>query len=204
MQTTMVSSAPIDPFANALPRTTDRLALRRFALGDLARFQSYRCEPEVGRYQGWSAMDNAGAGAFLSEMAEAPIGVSGAWFQIAVALRDTDALVGDIGIGFDATRVGVAEIGFSMAPSAQRRGLATEAVTCALSILFESGAVDVVEGITDARNAPSIKLMKRVGMQLARTQQAIFKGEPCTEQYYAIRRTDWEPPRRNITSTFPP
>lgn len=192
MQSTMVPGAPIDPFANALPRTTDRLALRRFAIGDLARFQSYRCDPEVGRYQGWSAMDDAGAAAFLSEMAAAPVGVSGAWLQIAVALRATDALIGDIGIGFDSKRVGVAEIGFSMAPDAQRRGFAAEAVTCALTMLFESGVVDVVEGITDARNAPSIRLLERVGRRLARTQQALFKGEMCTEQIYAIRRTDWE------------
>ena len=175
----------------ALPRTAARLVLRRFAARDLAAFQTYRCDPEVGRYQGWSALDDAGAAAFLAEMADATIGVPGEWFQIAVADKSTDALVGDIGIGFDKDRAGVGEIGFSMAPSAQGRGLGSEAVSCALALLFESGQVDVVEGITDARNAPSIRLLERVGMRLVKTRQTLFKGEACTEHVYSIARAKW-------------
>ena len=176
---------------DALPRTTGRLVLRRFAARDLAAFQTYRCDPEVGRYQGWSALDDAGAAAFLAEMADATIGVPGEWFQIAVADKSTDALVGDIGIGFDKDRAGVGEIGFSMAPSAQGRGLGSEAVSCALALLFESGQVDVVEGITDARNAPSIRLLERVGMRLVKTRQTLFKGEACTEHVYSIAQAKW-------------
>jgi ribosomal-protein-alanine N-acetyltransferase len=176
---------------DALPRTTARLVLRRFAARDLAAFQSYRRDPEVGRYQGWSVLDDAGAAAFIAAMAEAKFGVPGEWFQIAVADRSTDALVGDIGLGFADDRAGVAEIGFSMAPAAQRRGLAAEAVRCALALLFASGRVDVVEGITDARNAPSIRLLERIGMQLVRTQQALFRGEMCTEHVYSIARATW-------------
>jgi len=178
--------------ADALPRATKRLVLRRFAARDLVAFQAYRCDPEVGRYQGWSALDDAGAAAFIAEMAEAALGIPGEWFQIAVADKPTDALVGDIGIGFDKDRAGVGEIGFSLAPSAQGRGLGTEAVRCALALLFESGRVDVVEGITDARNAASIRLLERVGMRLARTRRAEFKGEACTEHVYCIARAQWD------------
>jgi RimJ/RimL family protein N-acetyltransferase len=176
---------------DALPRTTARLVLRRFDARDLAAFQAYRCDPEVGRYQGWSVLDDAGAAAFLAGMAEVRIGVPGEWFQIAVADKSTDALVGDIGIGFDKDRAGVGEIGFSLAPSAQGRGLGTEAVRCALALLFESGQVVVVEGITDARNAPSIRLLERIGMRLVRTQQTLFKGETCTERVYTVSRLQW-------------
>ena len=177
--------------ADALPRTTARLVLRRFAARDLAAFQAYRRDPDVGRYQGWSVMDDTGAAAFIAEMAEAAIGVPGEWFQIAVADKLTDALVGDIGLVVAKDRSGVGEIGFSLAPTAQGRGLATEAVRCALALLFDSGQVDVVEGITDARNAPSIRLLQRIGMRLVRTQQALFKGETCTESVYAISRAQW-------------
>ncbi len=174
----------------ALPRFTGRLVLRRFRGSDLARFQSYRCDPEVGRYQGWTAMDDAGAAAFIEAMTCAPIGVRGEWFQIAVADSATDALVGDIGIGFDKDRDGVAEIGFSMAPAAQGLGLGTEAVRGALAMLFEAGA-DSVEGITDVRNVPSIQLLERVGMRLVRVQEATCKGELCTEHVYGIARSTW-------------
>ena len=182
---------PIASLDHALPRATDRLVLRRFLAQDLDRFQSYRCDPEVGRYQGWSAMDAAGAAAFLEAMATARFGVPGKWFQIAVADRSTNALVGDIGIGLDKDHASVAEIGFSMAPAAQRRGQGSEAVTGALALLFDSGWIDVVEGMTDARNIPSIRLLERVGMRLGRTRETLFKGEMCTEHVYSLTCTQW-------------
>lgn len=178
-------------FDNALPRATDRLLRRRFRSDDLARFQSYRCDPEVGRYQGWSAMDDAGAAAFIGAMSTAQFGVAGDWFQIAVANRSTDELIGDIGtcLRDDGTRT--AEIGFTIAPAAQGRGFGTEAVMGMLALLFESGSVDFIEGITDARNVPSIRLLARVGMRLARTREVVFKGEMCTEHVYSIARSAW-------------
>jgi [ribosomal protein S5]-alanine N-acetyltransferase len=185
----MNQSDSVAPFANALPRAAERIVLRRFRASDVERFQAYRCDPDVGRYQGWTAMDDAGAAAFIAEMAVAPIGLRGVWFQMAVADKANDALMGDIGIGLDKERAGVAEIGFSMAPAAQGRGLGTEAVRSALALLFESGIVDVVEGITDARNAPSIQLLERVGMRIERTHETMFKEEMCTEHIFAIART---------------
>jgi len=122
-------------------------------------------------------------------MAVAQIGVPGEWIQIAVAERSTGALVGDIGMGLHPNRAGVAEIGFTIAPAAQGRGFGTEAVLSALAWLFAMGKVDVVEAITDARNAPSIRLLERVGMHLERTQEMPFKGEMSTEFVYSIART---------------
>ena len=193
----MRTSALLD---GALPRTTDHLVLRRFLGRDLARFQTYRRDPEVGRYQGWSAMDDAAATAFIAKMAVVQIGVPGEWFQIAVADKVLDVLVGDIGIGIDRNRDGVAEIGFSMAPAAQGRGLGAEAVGGALAILFDSGKIDVVEGITDARNIPSIRLLERVGMRLDRSQETLFKGEMCTEHVYRLTRSQWKYSSRTTTS----
>ena len=136
-------------------------------------------------------MDDASAAAFLDAMAAAPIGIPGEWFQIAVADRGSDVLIGDIGLCLrdDSTRT--AEIGFTIAPMVQGKGLGTEAVSGALSWLFDSEAVDLVEGITDARNVPSIRLLERVGMRLLRTQDTTCKGEPCTEHVYAIARPHW-------------
>ncbi len=182
-----------------LPRTTARLRLRRFADADLLIFQSYRHDPEVGRYQGWSALDDAAAAAFIADMATADLGVPGEWFQIAVADRSTDRLVGDIGICLRDDAAHIVEIGFSMAPAAQRRGLGIEAVNAALALLFAWERVERIEGVTDARNMPSIRLLERVGMRLDRTQEALFKGEICTEHVYSLTRAM----RREFVATQP-
>ena len=133
-------------------------------------------------------MDDASAAAFLEAMAMAQIGIAGEWFQIAVADKVSDVLVGDIGLCLrdDGTRT--VEIGFTIAPAAQGKGLGAEAVSGVISRLFASGTVEFVEGITDAKNVPSIRLLGGVGMRLLRTQEATCKGERCTENVYAIAR----------------
>jgi len=177
--------------AASLPQETARLRLRRFRGTDLDLFQAYRCDPAVSRYQGWSAMDDAGAAAFIDAMATARFGVPGEWFQIAVAEKDADELIGDIGVCIrdDGTRT--AEIGFSIAPAAQGRGIGTEAVIAILALLFDARDIERVEGITDARNVPSIRLLERIGMRLIRDQDAVYKGEMCMEHVYAIERSPW-------------
>jgi RimJ/RimL family protein N-acetyltransferase len=134
-------------------------------------------------------MDDAGAAAFIDAMAMARFGVPGEWFQIAVAEKDADALIGDIGVCVRDDLTQTAEIGFTIAPAAQGRGLGTEAVIGVIALLFDSGGIGCIEGITDVRNVPSIRLLERVGMRLARVQDTMYKGEMCTEHVYAIERS---------------
>ena len=58
--------------------------LRRLRADDLAAFQAYRHDPEVGRWQGWTPRPDAEALAFLNEMAAAPPFAPGGWTQVAV------------------------------------------------------------------------------------------------------------------------
>jgi hypothetical protein len=46
------------------------IRLRRFRDSDLAAFQAYRHDPEVGRWQGWTPGPDALALDFLRRMAE--------------------------------------------------------------------------------------------------------------------------------------
>jgi hypothetical protein len=51
-----------------LPRSAEGIELRRLMPSDLRAFQSYRQDAEIGRFQGWQAMSDAEALAFLLEM----------------------------------------------------------------------------------------------------------------------------------------
>jgi RimJ/RimL family protein N-acetyltransferase len=44
--------------------------------------------------------------------------------------------------------------------------------------------------VTDARNAKSIRVLERVGFARSDAQQAVFKGEPCTELVY-VYNASW-------------
>jgi len=113
----------------------------------------------------------------------------GKWMQIGIADRPTNLLIGDIGI-FVATDGKSAEIGFTLCTQAQGRGLGSEAVSQAIQYLFQNTAVAYIEGITDSRNVPSIKLLERIGMRKLATLSAVFNDEPCLEYTYAISRSD--------------
>ena len=177
--------------SDRIVRSGQGVVLRRLDPQDLAAFQAYRGDVELGRYQGWSPLPEAEAQAFLAAMSEAPLLRRGEWMQLGIAEPGSPRLLGDIGLYLsdDARQ---AEIGFTLSRAAQGRGLATAAVRAALALLFESG-VERVVGVTDARNAASIALLLRVGMRKCEERNVGFRGEPCVELVFAIERNGSPP-----------
>lgn len=172
---------------DALPHDTPRLRLRRLALQDLAPFQAYRSDAELGRYQGWLPLADSAALSFLQQMADSAFCPPGAWFQLGIAQRDRDALIGDIGILLQAD-ASAAEIGFTLARSAQGCGLGLEAVAAAVELVFAHTPATRVVGITDARNHASVRLLERAGLRRFATLNAVFRGEACVEHHHVRHR----------------
>ena len=178
-----------DPAENqVLPSEFPGGRLRRLHETDLAAFQAYRSIPELGRYQGWSPLSDAQALAFLAEMNAAPLFAPGRWIQLGITESQSDALVGDIGLHVSDDGL-VGEIGFTLAPRAQGRGLATRAVSRALELLLANTRVERVRGITDRRNSASIRLLERLGFRHEETRTVDFRGEVCCEKTYVRLRT---------------
>jgi RimJ/RimL family protein N-acetyltransferase len=177
---------------------TQRLVLRRFRPDDLATFVAYRSDPAVARYQSWNApYPTAAAERFLAELAALDPDTPGEWFQFAVALRDTDLLIGDCGAHTRADDPRQAEIGYSFATTAQGHGYATEAVRRLLAYLFDERGLHRVSADCDDRNTRSAALLERVGMRreghLIRSTWA--KGEWCNSFLYGMLREEWPPGR---------
>jgi aminoglycoside 6'-N-acetyltransferase len=177
-----------------LPIATARTTLRRLSTDDVAAFQAYRTDPEVGRWQGWSPMTGAEALAFLARMRRAPLFVPGEWCQIGIAVRTQDGtaedgtLIGDIGLGIDPCDPRLAQVGFSLHRRWQGRGLAAEAVEAACELLFARAGMRRIEAVTDTRNTSSIRLLERLGFRREGTEEALFRGLPCREHRYARER----------------
>ena len=170
-----------------LPCSGARIVLRRLRPDDLAAFQAYRNDEAVGLYQGWARQTDAEASAFIEAMSGAVLYPRGEWVQLAVADRKTDELLGDIGICL-AEDGGSAELGFTISPRFQGRGLGSEALRTAIDLVFERSPAGEVVCITDARNNACIRLLERAGMQRSATADAVFRGEPCIEHTYKTPR----------------
>lgn len=169
----------------SLPREFSGGRIRRLRPGDLEEFQAYRAIPELGRYQGWSSMPEDESLKFLVEMRDAPLFSRGRWVQLGIADLESDLLVGDIGLHVSDDGM-TGEIGFTLKPSAQGRGIASGAVKEALQLLFAATNVTQVLGITDERNYSSIRLLERLGFKLRESRNVIFREEACSERVYVV------------------
>ncbi len=171
--------------------SSDRVALRRLSEDDLDAFQAYRTDVEVWKYQGWNIVSDGEARAFLKTVAHFPLLVPSEWCQIAIALKEDNHLIGDIGIHVSESQ-DQAEIGFSLNRNYQGKGLASEAVVLAMNFIFENSPVQKIIGITDARNDASIRLLERLKMEKLESLETEFRGEPCIEHTYVITRSDFQ------------
>lgn len=172
-----------------LPIRTDRLELRRFSRDDLEEFQAYRSDPDLSKYQDWEPTTDKAALAFLDEQSDRKLGPEGQWLQVAVTCIETKRLVGDVGLCVSDTQRSIVKIGFTIARSFQRRGYATEAVRGILGELCDNNEIKTVVAVTDARNEASISTLKRLGFTLRSTNEALFRGLPCTEHTFERKLT---------------
>lgn len=140
-------------------------------------------------------MSAAQAKAFLEDMNTAPLFQPDKWTQLGIAEPEGLTLLGDLGL-FVAPDSREVEIGYTLARSAQGRGLATAAVRELPQIIFRFTCADHAIAITDARNHASICLLERVGMRKREERNAVFCGEPCVEYVYFAPRDEGSPQRK--------
>jgi RimJ/RimL family protein N-acetyltransferase len=181
---------------------TRRLVLRRFTAEDADSLTRYRSIPEVARFQGWDApFALERAQAMVTSLVAHEPDEPGEWYQLAIALRDDPGrLVGDCGFRPRTDEPLVVDIGFTLDPSVQGRGLATEAVGELIRYLFEDRGKHKVCADCDTRNAASWRLMERLGLTREGTLRKSYRdGHGWADEYlYGLLVADW-PAVRDIT-----
>jgi RimJ/RimL family protein N-acetyltransferase len=146
---------------------TDRLVLRRWRMGDAARFAAINADPEVMRHIGHGHVLGRGLSddliaRFEKEWRERGFGL---W---AVAPRDEDAqLLGFCGLTvpmFLPEVLPAVEVGWRFGRDAWGQGYATEAARAALAFAFEEHAMREVIAIVDPENGRSLRVAEKLGM----------------------------------------
>jgi RimJ/RimL family protein N-acetyltransferase len=172
---------------------TQRLKLTPLDPRDAAAFFRYRSDAEVCRYQSWAPGSVDDALSFITELQSVAFDTQGTWFQLAVRLREADLLIGDIGVHFPVDQPGQVEIGFTVAPGHQRRGLGTEAVRGLLDHIFGPLGKHRVFASVDPRNEASIALLRSVGMrQEAHFRESLWlKEEWVDDLVFGILESEW-------------
>lgn len=173
---------------------TPRLLLRRLELADAAALFAYRSDPEVLRFQLWEPHDVGEVRVFIADLLVLELATPGSWYQLAITLRESKTLIGDLGLHFPLDEPQQAEIGITLAPAWQGQGYATEALTAALAYLFDTLECHRVYARADARNRASIALLERVGMRREGYLHAstLARGEWTDDVLHAILALEWQ------------
>jgi putative acetyltransferase len=161
--------------------TTARLALTPLTLEDAPRLFAYRSDPRVRRFQLFEPRSLDDACLFITGCEES------GWCQLGIRVDGGSVLAGDVGFRLSGDPP-QAEIGVTLAPQYQGRGLATEAVDALLDHLFTELGIHRVFASVDPGNTASIALFVRLGFsQEAHFLQSIwFKGAWADDVVFAL------------------
>jgi RimJ/RimL family protein N-acetyltransferase len=175
--------------------STRRLILRPLQAGDAETMFRYRSRPDVSRYQVWQPADESEVRAFIEKQSGLAPGARGTWYSLAMTLRENGILIGDVGLHFPEVEAAQLEIGITLSPAFQRRGLAAEALEEVCRFAFSSLGKDRLYASVDPRNKPSIRLLERVGMRKEAflPGSMVIRGELVDDLVYAVKKSDFRP-----------
>jgi aminoglycoside 6'-N-acetyltransferase len=142
----------------------------------------------VARYQDWECpFPVSEARRFIASLQYLAPGTPDTWFQFAVGLAASGALIGDVAIRTSRAEPRKAELGFTVAAAHQGQGYATEAVRTVVQYAFRQLAMHRVFSRTDARNLRAQRLLERLGVRREGElrESTWFKGAWATDFIYA-------------------
>jgi RimJ/RimL family protein N-acetyltransferase len=178
------------------PIHTDRLLLRPLdPATDVDAVHAYQSRTDVCRYIPYAPRSRDEVAQRLAdpERNRSTLENEGDFLDIAVALRDTGELIGDVLLFWRSAEHRTGEIGYVLHPDHNGHGYATEAARALLVLAFDALGLHRVIARIDARNDASAAVLRRLGMR----QEAVlvenewFKGEWSTEIDFAILDREW-------------
>ncbi|MDQ0640963.1 ribosomal-protein-alanine N-acetyltransferase [Pedobacter sp. W3I1] len=145
---------------------TDRLILRRLSLEDAPVIYQLRSDVEVAALTGKAPFLHIDEAIAYINKINNLINKDESIYWVASYKGDT-AMIGAACLwDFDIQKETV-EIGYELLPEFQGKGIMVEIVTCILRYAFEVMGVKTIVAFPSSDNPPSVKLLEKLGFQLA-------------------------------------
>jgi RimJ/RimL family protein N-acetyltransferase len=195
-QTPGQTPAQTPTMAPEYPIRTERLLLRPIdPVGDVDAMHAYLSREDVCRYIPPVPLTREQFATRLAdpERTRTVLTAPGQRISLAIVLKDTGRLVGDIILFWHSVEHRSGEVGYVIDPEFQGHGYATEATRAMLGLGFEGLGLRRITGRIDQRNPASAAVLRKAGMR----QEAVlvenewFKGEWTTEVDFAILDREW-------------
>lgn len=174
---------------------TNRLYIRPVNIKDNKSIFNYRSDSETHRYLSLIPKTVEDVSDFIARTSK-EINILGTWFQFVIIERDSDTLIGDIGVHFletDSENMQV-EIGCTLDKNYRGKGYATEALTKIIDYLINDLNKHRIIASIDPANSDSIRLIERLGFRKEAhfKKSLFFHGEWVDDLIYAILAEEWK------------
>ena len=178
------------------PIETRRLLIRPLdATSDVDDVFAYQSRADVCRFIPYEPRTREQVAERLAdpERTRSTLDKDGQVLSLAVELRETGRVIGDVVLIYSSAEHQCAEIGYVFNPDQHGKGYATEACHALLALAFDGLKVRRVIARIDDRNTASGAVLRRIGMRqeahLIETE--LFKGEWTSEIDFAILDHEW-------------
>ncbi len=177
-----------------LSLTTDRLWLREFKEQDWESVHRYACDPEVVKYMPWGPNTEEDTHIFIRRAIAYQQENPRKHFELAMALKEEDMLIGGCGIRVLNPDLGEGNIGYCLNRDFWGRGYATEAANALLRFGFETLNLHRIYATCDPENRASAHVLEKIGMNLeGRLRENLqIRGRWRDSLVYAILDHEWK------------
>lgn len=169
---------------------TQRTFLKAIKPSDNEAVFAYRSDAETNKFQGWIPKTIEEVNEFIAKNPQ-EFNEPNTWFQWVIIERETQQLIGDIGIHF--MNEAEVELGCTLSKKHHGKGYASEALKAVIDHLFHRYKKQRVKTSMDPQNKPAIQLMERLGFK----KEALYKksvlinGKWVDDLVYSLIKSDW-------------
>lgn len=166
----------------------ERVCLSDLDPDDAGALYGYRALPKVYRYQCWFPENILAAEQFILKHSVNSKGAIGEWKQFGIYMIVSNELAGDC--GYRTLSETEAEIGYSISPGFQRRGLGTETIKALVEHLFKKKGIKKIIAKTDPDNIPSNNLLEKLGFsKTAHLKKSVkIRGELKDDLVFELKK----------------
>ncbi|MGT2715952.1 GNAT family N-acetyltransferase [Streptococcus respiraculi] len=179
-----ITVKPLVAFAQNTHIETERLKLRPMVVTDLEDYHAFTSDDELLKYNYHAHKDKRESleGLVMYNMAS-PLG------RYAIELNENQRMIGNIVLYLNEGQ-DVASIGYTLHANYHHQGYAIEAALALKELFWQIADLKTLTASCDSRNSASEKVMKKLGMQLARRREGAknLRGEIVTMLDYEIRK----------------
>ncbi len=156
--------------------TTPRLYLAPFEPSDWAFFRTLREDRRIMRYMAAIAPEKETRRVFAARLAAAHVFV--------IRLRDDVTPLGDIGLQISTENREEADVGYTVVPAAQGKGIASEALSAVCGYAFSQIGVKAINAYVLADNGGSVRVLEKAGFVRTQVLEKAYEID-------GVRYDDW-------------